>query len=157
MKIFKVRKIWLWLAIFAILFVPFRVAFAQDGIPEPFVPYAQILTGLTFLGWTLTGLIVFLIERLKQWVALVASYPKEFAIGLGTVFGSLILIFLAPVLDLLEPSVAFMDYLYRVLGAFFWAWTAPWSFELLTATAKKGAKHYIQDVEENAQLGKPQG
>jgi hypothetical protein len=98
----------------------------------------EALKSALVFGASLILIVTTLVQTLKNLLGLEGTAVKWLALGLGTLVGSLYLIFLFVPL----PTVL-ADYLIRVFAAFVWSFTTPEFYQLLKQSAQRGAEQAI--------------
>ena len=117
------------------LFNTFQVMFDALGKALPF-------------GVPLTIAVTTIVEAIKRNIKLPGELPRYIALGLGTLFGGMWLLYGGE----FTPPTFWWDFVKAFVVAFVWAFGSPFFYELLKSSAARGAAKTHLEVEEAAVL-----
>ena len=101
----------------------------------------EALQSAVVFGVSLTVAVTTFVNLVKQWFGLEGSPVRLLALGLGTLLGSLYLIFI-----FVPAPAEVLDYVFRVVAALAWSFLSPGFYELLKQTSHSGAEKVAEEV-----------
>jgi hypothetical protein len=110
--------------------------------------YARVLESIILLGTPLTIIVAVIIQAIKRRVELPGEVPKFIAVGVGTLIGSIILLFG----DIFNSPETWYAIAVRVLAAGGWSFISSEFYELLKGSSERGTVAGINKIEEQATL-----
>jgi hypothetical protein len=115
---------------------------------EQFQAYIDAIQQALVFGMSLTLVVTTIVQAIKRRVVLPGETPRYLAVGLGTVVGSLFLLYGGA----FDPPTAWSGFILPITAAFVWSFVSPEFYELLKTSASRGTAKAIYEVEEAATL-----